>query len=153
MLLSVSCSIPVDIPSLMLPRIAKGPITKIRDEVTKPSTNGDSPFLSNEFLSFIAMDSKRSSILNSEPRTPPISREARTIRMGEPWGTLAIKSLFQRALIDPAAPINVIAPSTSVMRMRVFSLILLPRIMPITDPAMIDTIFITVPTPINIDSV
>ena len=148
-LFKVNCSIPADIPSLMLPRIASGPITKRSEALTKPSTKGDLPSLSKRCFNRIPTTSKRSSILSKDPSNPPRRSEASTTRSGKPSGSWKINSLSQSALMAPAAAINVIAPRTSITRLRVFSLILFPIRTPKLAPATIAKIFIRVPIPTN----
>ena len=140
---------PVDMPSLILPKIASGPIAKIKDAVTNPSTKGDSPCASKRLFKRIPRFSSLASIFKVEPRRPPRSSEPSTTMMGQPSGRALERSSFHKALMEDAAPIKVIAPRTSVMRLRVLSARRLPIRMPRAAPPTIATILMTVPAPTN----
>ena len=70
-LFNTNWSIPLPIPSEILPRIARGPITKINDADTNPSTNVDSSDFFKFDLSLNPIVSSRSSIFSQEPINAP----------------------------------------------------------------------------------
>ena len=78
---------PVPIPSLILPKIARGPIAKRSDAATNPSTKGESLLALNLTRKRSPSPSKRVSNFKSEPISPPISRAPRTIKSVHPCGT------------------------------------------------------------------
>ena len=137
-------------PSLMLPRIASGPITKRREAETNPSTKGESVEALNLTRSFSPTPSNRSSSFNAEPIRPPMSNEPRTTRIGHPCGSALMYLSDHKGIKAEAAPSNVTRPRTSVNKVLVRAFIRFPTKTPREAPKTIVRILITVPTPGNI---
>jgi hypothetical protein len=142
---------PCDIPSLTLPRIASGPITKRSEAETKPSTNGLSLDALNLLRRFSPKESRRVSRESAEPKRPPRSIDARIMRRDAPFGKEEVKDVLQRGIIADVAPSKVISPRMSVIKLVADLVIRVPTAIPIVDPTMIATTLITVPSPINIE--
>ena len=77
---------PVPIPSEILPKIASGPMAKIKEAETKPSTKFELLFLLNLFFNFSPTASSLSSIARAEPINAPINNEKIRTRMTQPFG-------------------------------------------------------------------
>ena len=137
-------------PSLTLPRMAKGPITKRREAVTKPSTNELSCDALNLFRKFSPNASSRVSSESAEPISPPMSIDARMTRRAELFGSAASKVGDHNGERADAAPRAVIKPKTSVIRLCDFLVMRAPARMPRDAPIRIAPTLITVPTPANI---
>ena len=140
---------PVPMPSLMLPRIASGPITNRSDDETKPSTNVPSCLAPNFFRRFSPKDSNRISSLRAEPMIPPISKDPRMLNKVQPLGRDCEYSVVNIGITAPAAARIVIKPRMSVINSRVLMLKREPANTPKADPAIIDRTLIKVPSPIN----
>jgi len=136
-------------PSLMLPRIASGPMTKSSDDETKPSTKVPSCFAPNFFRRFSPNDSKRISSLSAEPIMPPINKEPRMLSKVQPLGRDCEYWVENIGITAPAAARIVIKPRMSVINSRVLTLNREPANTPKADPAIIDRTLIKVPRPIN----
>ena len=137
-------------PSLTLPRMAKGPITKRREAVTKPSTNEPSCDALNLFRKFSPNASSRVSSESAEPISPPMSIDARMTRSAELFGSAASNVGDHNGERADAAPSAVIKPKTSVIRLCDFLVMRAPARMPRDAPIRIAPTLITVPTPANI---
>ena len=153
MLFRTNWSIPVPIPSLILPRIASGPIANNKDAATNPSTNDDSLLALNLMRSLSPKPSRRVSNLSREPIRPPMRSEPKTIRSVQPCGTACTYRSDHRGITADAAPRINTNPRTSVSSMRVFSFIRFPTSTPRVAPPTIATMFIAVPIPGNISAV
>jgi len=136
-------------PSLMLPRIASGPMTNKSEDETKPSTKVPSCFAPNFLRRFSPTDSKRISSLRADPIIPPIKSEPRTLSKVQPLGRDCEYSEVNIGITAPAAAKIVISPKTSVINSRVLILNREPANTPKADPATIAITLIKVPRPIN----
>ena len=137
-------------PSLTLPKIASGPITNKSEALMNPSTNGLSLDALNLFLKFSPNLSTRFSILRAVPSKPPRSIDARTRRSGEPSGRESLNSLDQSGSSAEVAPRIVMSPSTSVIILCDLFGNRPPKAIPIAQPKIMVSRFITVPRPTNI---
>ena len=136
-------------PSLTLPKIASGPITKRSEALTNPSTNELSRDALNRFLRFSPKLSTRFSILSAVPSNPPSNIEARIRRSGDPSGSDSLKSRDHSGMSAEVAPRMVMRPRTSVI---IFWDLLgkrPPRANPIAAPTMMVDKLNTVPRPTN----
>ena len=73
-------------PSEILPKIASGPITKIKDADTNPSTKLELLFLANLSLNLMPRFSNRSSNLIQFPIIAPPNNENTITSIGQPSG-------------------------------------------------------------------
>ncbi len=144
-----SWSIPCDIPSLILPKIASGPIRKSSEAVTKPSTKGLSWDARNFFRRLSPKISSLLSSLRALPIKPPRSIVRRMTRRGEPFGRVSVKLSDHNGASAPTAPKIVIKPKISVMDFCEPLLRRWPTAIPIAEPITIAKTLISVPRPIN----
>ena len=150
MLFKISWSIPVPMPSLMLPKIANGPIAKSKEAATKPSTNGESLDALNLIRKVSPSESKRSSSLRADPINPPTKSDPSTTSNVQPCGSASMYRSDHKGINADPAPRRVTKPNTSVKRVRVRRFIRFPTRTPSEAPEMIVTILMIVPTPGNI---
>ena len=73
-------------PSEILPKIASGPIAKIKEADTKPSTKFELPFLLNLLFNLLPKNSSLSSIARAEPINAPTNNEKITTKITHPFG-------------------------------------------------------------------
>ena len=141
---------PPDIPSLIDPRIARGPIAKSNEAEMKPSAKPESLEAPNRLRRLSPKESRRSSNRNAEPIRPPRRREKRMTRRDQPRGKEEMNCADQRGISAETAPKIVIRPNTSVMSERSFIPRRFPSPTPMVAPTMIATRLMAVPIPGNI---
>ena len=140
-------------PSLSEPSTASGPMQKMSEVSTNPSTKRDrpSPAFARENFRWMYRPpaSSRSSIRRSDPVTPPMRSAPRTMSRGAASPTASVKSPSTRAMMFRAPMTSVTRPSASVTVTRVRSGMRWPSSTPREAPTRIATTLMMVPRPIT----